>query len=354
MKIKLGSYSIDPSEAGHFLQTVLGLSANQSNALKIIKQWESGAKYFTITTSGSTGQVKKVQLSRDFLIWSANSTKTFLQLEDNEEVLCCLPVTKVGGFMMIIRSLIFRWDVTIVEPSANPFDQFGGNGSFVSLVPYQLYQVLKNKKSLQMLKFFNVVLIGGAELRQGVEHQLQDWPCRVYQSYGMTETASHIALRSLNHNSDSKYFRILPGIEVSTDENMFLSIEIARFGINIKTRDKAYLHRGEIEIIGRAENFINSGGQKLNAIEMEALISEWLNANLNYRDVCVVGQTDHLLGEKVVLFMTGTPITSDAEKHLKSTLEKHFGKYLLPKEIRYLEKLPYVNFKVDRRVLKQG
>jgi O-succinylbenzoic acid--CoA ligase len=351
VKIKLGTFSIAPSEAGIFLQTTLGLTSNQEAALKVIQHWESGSESFTLTTSGSVGPAKEIQLSREMLIWSANNTKAFLHLEDIEQILCCLPVNKVGGFMMLIRSLIFGWDINLVEPTSNPFDGYDGKASFVSLVPYQLYQILLNEKSLQKLKYFNVVLIGGAELRPDVVGQLQNWPCRVYHSYGMTETASHIALKPINGSISPKYFSVLPGVEVSTDENSFLLIDIPEFDINLKTRDKVFIHRDGIEIIGREENFINSGGLKLNAVEMEEFIFIYLTGLGLSRQVCAVGKADLVLGEKVILFIEGNSLTEQVESKLAFALEEKYGRYLAPKEIRYIGKLPMVNFKVDRRGL---
>ncbi len=82
----------------------------QTDVEEVIKKWNQGDEKFKIYTSGTTSKPKKITLTRKLLIWSAKTTQNILGHETHQ-IMCCLPVNKTGGFMQLIRALV--WDCEI-------------------------------------------------------------------------------------------------------------------------------------------------------------------------------------------------------------------------------------------------
>ena len=68
------------------------------------------------------------------------------------------------------------------------------------------------------------VIVGGAPLSLRQEEILKKAPFEAYATYGMTETASHVALRHIG-GRDEDLFIGLPGYSFSTDDRGCLVIE---------------------------------------------------------------------------------------------------------------------------------
>ena len=194
----------------------------------ILKRYAEGERNFELESSGSTGVVKKVMLSERILKWSCNQTKFSLHLED-EKVLCCLPVNRTGGFMQIMRALCFDWEIHFIKPEINPLDSIPEDHPYTltSLSPLQLYQSLKN--SPEKVKRFQTILVGGAKVSDELRRMVRDFSEQnhdidIVETYGMTETASHIALKYLN--KDEQHFSPQMGVIVSTDEQQRLVVSI--------------------------------------------------------------------------------------------------------------------------------
>jgi O-succinylbenzoic acid--CoA ligase len=163
---------------------------NADIARDFIERWRNGQSQFDIYTSGSTGEPKKIILEKDKMRWSAANTASVIKPGVPDSLLCCLPCNKVGGLMMLVRSLEWGLQVETIEPVSNPFLE-ERNTTIVSLTPFQLYHVLNNKASLNNLKKARVVIIGGGELSGHIEEMIA-WndldKTQFYHSYGMTET----------------------------------------------------------------------------------------------------------------------------------------------------------------------
>lgn len=256
-----------------------------------------------ISTSGSTGPPKPIELSGSLIRWSAHSTQKALGLH-HEHVLICIPVDKTGGLMLLLRSVIFDWNCTLIPPVADPMEQIDKNHSFslISLVPYQVANILKRPESAAKLKRFKTLLIGGGILPKIVENQLlaEIIPhVSVYHTYGMTETASHIALRQIRKNS-KEWFSLLPGVSATCNASGLLHIDIPETGIHVETNDLVELKENAIRFRSRADEVVNSGGVKLSIPEIETKIASYLEKmDINCR-FFLWKTPDDQLGEKLV------------------------------------------------------
>jgi O-succinylbenzoic acid--CoA ligase len=184
---------------------------------------------------------------------------------------------------------------------------------------------LQAQNSLAELKQVKKLIVGGAAVNKTLEKQLLKLPTKVYETYGMTETITHIAARELGE----KAFTVLPDVTVSFDDRNCLVIHAPRISDDvIVTNDIVeLLDENRFVFIGRMDNVINSGGIKL----IPELIEHKLAHKIQNR-FFIASKPDLELGEKVILVVEG-------EQHeFETTLYDDLDKYEKPKEIVFVEK----------------
>ncbi len=114
-----------------------------------------------ITTSGSTGEPKGVELSAAALSHSARASLARVGARPGERWLLCLPASHVAGVQVLVRSLLSRTDPTLA-PTANA-DALAASGcAHISVVPTQLVRLLEEPGGAAALAGFSSVLVGGA------------------------------------------------------------------------------------------------------------------------------------------------------------------------------------------------
>ena len=220
-------------------------------------------------TSGSTGEPKIIDLSESDMVKSAMSTIHFFGLTKDSVLASPLSTQYIAGAMMEYRARVLGCRLLVDTPSNNPFVNycFGDVNriDLMCLVPSQVPSFLDNAKLLSMTRN---VIVGGAPLDCDTELRLQASGVNAYITYGMTETASHVALR----RAGTAFYRALPGISFETDADSRLIIVAAErsFG-RLLTNDIVYLH-SPLEFVwkGRFDNVVNSGGVKLFPEELES------------------------------------------------------------------------------------
>ncbi len=276
---------------------------NKQKAENIIERWNAGQTTFEITTSGSTGNPKTFQLEKDSLIWSAHQTlKHFISIPEKQ--LICLPLNKVGGFMQIIRSLVWNQPFFIVEPSSNPLlnEDIPMDCKIASFTPHQLFHILKKDTSRRKLAQFRNILIGGGEIPQEIEEQLiREFPgIQFVHTFGMTETYSHFAGRLLG----DLWYHLTDNTRIQTNE--IGCLEVCSELTNqqwLSTNDIVKLDEQQqrFQWIGRADFTINSGGVKIQIESVEKQIST--NLGIPNSDFFCWGMPHESLGQELTLFI---------------------------------------------------
>jgi len=276
---------------------------NKQKAEIIIDRWNAGETTFEITTSGSTGNPKTFQLEKDSLIWSAHQTlKHFISIPEKQ--LICLPLNKVGGFMQIIRSLVWNQPYFIVEPSSNPLlnDDIPLDCRIASFTPHQLFHILHKESSKEKLAQFHHVLIGGGEISQEIENQLiQELPqIQFVHTFGMTETYSHFAGRFLGEI----WYKLTDHTQIQTNAISCLQIRSKLTNNHwLTTNDIVKLNdqKNQFQWLGRADFIINSGGVKIQIEAVENQISKHLR--IPPSDFFCWGMPHESLGQELTLFV---------------------------------------------------
>ena len=237
----------------------------EESTLVFIKEWLTGEAVFRMTTSGSTGTPKTVSVLREQMIASAERTARAINLQKHSRALVCIDTKYIAGKMMVVRALTTGMYIMAVEPSANPLAKIPVDNcvQFTAFVPYQVTAILESKHP-HLLNNLDKVLIGGAPLSVSTRTNLARFQCECYETYGMTETVSHVALRLLNTKNKQQYFEALPGVRLSQDTRGCLVISTDDLGVPLVTNDVVELAGpGQFRWLGRFDGVINSGGVKV-------------------------------------------------------------------------------------------
>ncbi|WP_026981661.1 AMP-binding protein [Flavobacterium suncheonense] len=286
---------------------------------RFVLEWFDANDFITLTTSGTTGKPKEIHLKKEAMVNSAFATAEFFNLEEGCKALHCLPTQYIAGKMMLVRAIVCGWQLDLVKPDAHPLDGNDAAYDFAAMVPLQV------ENSIAELYRVKKTIIGGAKLNPMLAGKLKTLPVSVYETYGMTETITHIAAKKVQEQA----FSVLPGITIGTDERNCLVIEAPRVSDEkIVTNDVVEIvNSNQFKWLGRYDNVINSGGVKL----FPEKIEEKLSGKIPYR-FFVIGKPDARLGEKLLLVIEAEPY--DIQTLVFDVLDK-FEK---PKEILFVPK----------------
>ncbi|MFT3738266.1 MAG: AMP-binding protein [Breznakibacter sp.] len=311
---------------------------------RFIQFWLSGASAIPMYSSGSTGSPKEMDFPREAVIASARATIEFFELNPGDKILLCLPIRYVAARLMVVRALEGNLDLQITAPSGNPLVDLRESISFAAMVPLQVIDALD--QCPQQFGLIKKLIVGGSAIAPQLKDKLQQIPTQVWETYGMTETLTHVAVRQVNGHSPSNYFEALPGVGFSVDENECLVIDIPRVSPKpLLTRDVVQLiDPVRFILLGRLDNVINSGGIKLQPESIEARLRPYVGLPF-----VIVGLPDVRLGQKVVLVVEGHRRSLDQILGINIS---DIGKYEKPKEIIFVDKIPVgENGKVLRKQL---
>ena len=315
----------------------------EEKVISFLQDWFSDSKTVSVQTSGSTGIPKVFEIEKKRMLSSAKMTCDFLGLKEGDTALLCLPVQYISGKMMLVRAIERKLKVIVKVPNSKPLEFLNnevGEVCFCAMTPLQVQNSLNNIHLIKNL------IIGGAAVSEKLKNeistilQFSNSHTRIFETYGMSETLSHIALKQISPVQED-YFTIFNDVEISVDERNCLKIfapnlnpEIMQTNdiVELMHFDSAQCDKKQFKFLGRFDNVINSGGVKIFAEELENLVKKHID-----RDLVFLGKPDETLGEKLVLVVEGKN-----EEHLKSKIYnlEFPSKFHIPKEILFLEKFP--------------
>lgn len=322
-----------------------GTTSWEQDFFEFLREWYNDKDSIKVQTSGSTGAPKLIELKKLFVAESAARTIRFFNLKQSDRILHCLPSRYIAGKLMLVRALIGKLDLYLVDPSSDFSFLQTQSFKFAAMVVNQVEKLfqLGNEWNLEYL------LIGGSAIPQPLETKLQHINTLCYSSYAMTETATHIALRQLNGTNRDDYYHCLEGISVDLNQQGCIRIHMSGLESgSIETNDLGELiNTKTFKVPGRADNIIISGGIKFLPEQIEEKLEDSIPV-----PYAISSAPDERLGEKLILL-----VESSADDALKSAIEMQcrslLAKYEQPKEIVFTDKLPRTgNGKIDRKKLK--
>lgn len=305
----------------------------EGKAGNFLLDWLNDKDYVVVQTSGSTGTPKKIRIRKQAMVNSARTTGKFFDLPPATTALHCLPVNYIAGKMMLVRAMVLGWHIDLVPPKANPLDQIFKIYDFCAMTPFQL------DNSLSRLHLIKKLIVGGGAVSATLQDLVRGIETEVYETYGMTETVSHIAARQINikkKNQDPVPFSVLPNVDISTDDRGCLVIDAPLLSDETLVTNDVVEKLSEKTFIlkGRYDNVINSGGIKLHPEEIEAKLAPVIAHRF-----FVTSLPDPALGEKLVL-MVESEFSETALHNLEREIKSchNLGEYERPKKIYFVEK----------------
>lgn len=301
--------------------------------------WKSDTPFIGAHTSGSTGTPKCIRLTKAMMRRSAQRTIASFGLNSHSYLYSCISPEFIGGKMMMVRALECGCEFGYETPSNTPHLDGARHATLVSVVPSQMRFITAHPEIASRADSY---LVGGSALPCSLADEISDAGLDAWESYGMTETSSHIAVRKIS--SDSKPFIPLPGICIRTDHRGCLVIDMGVDGV-IATNDVVIIDdAGGFTVVGRHDNAIITGGLKVHPEKVEREIGPIMGG----RNYCLVGLPDPIWGEAVVLVIEGKEAPGD--EHLLRKIYECQPCHCVPKKIRYVSSLPRLsNGKLDRR-----
>lgn len=293
-------------------------------------EWEPSKLGAFLFTSGSTGRPKIAALSLGNLISSAIGSYNKIPLQPEDRWALTLPLFHVGGLGILFRSYLAKSYVLL---SSN-----WQMATHLSLVPTQLYRLLKSPTDLPQLK---TILLGGAPLPD------LETPWNVLPSYGMTEMSSQIITGHQVHPYAE--------VKIADDQEIWVRgpvlfqgyYEKGKITLPLKdgwfqTKDLGRWENSRFRIIGRKDNLFISGGENIQPEEIEEVIRRICGLP----EVVVVPIPDVEFGARPAVFLKD-PVPLEK---LQEILKSHLPKYKIP--IKTFE-LPDTGFKPNRKTLAE-
>ncbi len=304
--------------------------------IKFINEWQSDTLYILQKTSGSTGEPKTIKISKSQIKESASATLNTLKFKAADHALLCINPDYIGGKMMIARVLIGELNLSIAPISGNPLKNFKFQEpiDFFSFVPYQLERILdESTDKIQFLDNSKAIILGGAPVSDTLAEKIKAKisNSKVYSTYGMTETVSHVALKLINSDKD-EVFKALENIKFSVDKRNCLVIHAPKISgqEQLVTNDVVDLVSStEFYWLGRYDFVINSGGIKIHPEVLEKEIAGLFENNSIKNRFFVFGLSDEKFGETVNLLVEGE---CDHEKVI-NLLKQNLNAFHVPKKI---------------------
>ncbi|WP_079243161.1 AMP-binding protein [Chryseobacterium indologenes] len=308
-----------------------------------LEEWFSEKTGVDVQTSGSTGVPKIFEIEKKKMVNSAVMTCNFLGLKEGDTTLLCLPVEYISGKMMIVRSIERKLKLKIADPSLKPVEDLDKEIDFCAMTPLQV------ENSLEKLHLIKNLIIGGAAVSESLKNKILQMNLsasnRIFETYGMSETLSHIGLKQLMPEQED-YFTVFENVSISLDERGCLKIFAPNVNAEeLQTNDLVNIKdEKQFKFLGRIDNVINSGGAKIFPETLEALVKKEIP-----NEAVFVGLPDETLGQKLVLIIEGNKSDEVIKKITETPFEKSYHK---PKDIIFMDEIPRTpNGKVSRMEL---
>ena len=294
-----------------------------------------------IATSGSTGEPKGVQLTAAALLHSARASLDRLAARPGERWLCPLPVSHIAGLGVLVRSLVAGSDPVVTGRLDGDADLAALGCAHMPLVPAQLRRLLAAGADLTAVR---TILLGGAAVPPALLAAARAAGARVVTSYGMSETCGGCVYDGVP----------LAGVSVRTGDGG--RIEIAGPVLFAGYRGRPELTAtalvdgwfvtsdlgtvdasGRLSVHGRADEMINTGGEKV----APGLVAAALEECPAVAEAVVIGVPDPHWGERVTaIVVAADPRHPPALADLRDAVTGRLPRYAAPRALVLVAGIP--------------
>ena len=296
----------------------------------------------TSGTSGTGGAPKFVQFDRRAIDAAVASSASALGASADDRWLCCLPLAHVGGLLVLLRAVLLGAPVTIHAGFDTAAVAAERGSAFTSLVPTMLGRLVAAGAALSA---FRAILVGGAHLSPDLRASAERAGASVVETYGLTETCGGVVYDGVP----------LPGTEMRIDSEGGVELRGPtlmrgyRFDASATTAaftEDGWLRPGDageidcdgrLHVVGRFDDLINTGGEKVWPDEVEAALRE----HPGVRDVAAGGRPDPEWGQRVAVWVVpADPSDPPSLDELRAFVARTLPRHAAPRELTLAERLP--------------
>lgn len=322
------------SEASHLLLNPRMPEQEQERLQSFVVDLPS---HVWLATSGTTGALKLVALSKRALLASAAAVNRHLQASSADVWCCVLPRFHVGGLGIDARAFLTGSRVVTDSWDAHRFAE-RTDVTLASLVPAQVSDLVRAQ--LRAPRAMRAIVVGGGSLsRESYDAaRALGWP--LLPSYGMTECASQVATATLQ----SAELVALDHVEIRTEEGRLAmrgESLLTGYGTDggfvdpkidgwFLTEDLGTLEGRILRIFGRRGDFVKIGGESVDLGRLDAILS-----SLGTPQAALLAVPDERLGFTIHLVVG---LEEDGEG-----LAKRYNERVLPFErARQVHRVPEI------------
>lgn len=309
-----------------------------------------------VHTSGTGGDPKLVQFDRKAIEAAVEASSLALAATAEDRWLCCLPLSHVGGLMVLLRGVVLGAPVTVLpgfEPGAVAADE---RSVFTSIVPTMLSRLLDAEVDLTR---FRRILVGGAHLSHDLRERAEETGVNMTETYGLTESCGGVVYDGEPLPGTSMRIDAEGGIELKGPTLMMgyrFDVEATGAAFTedgwLRPGDAGEIDRaGRLRVIGRLDELINTGGERVWPREVEAAIRH----HPKVADVAVGGRLDPEWGERVVAWVIPSdPADPPTLDELRDFASVAIARHKAPRELILAEALPRTfSGKIRRQALSR-
>lgn len=301
-----------------------------------------------IHTSGSTGASKEVELSASALVASAQASNKYVGAATGMRWSLLLPLTHIAGINVLVRS---------IELGTSPIDlrNYVGqypDSDFTAIVPTQLFRAInRDNNLLNHLKNAKAVLVGGGKLAAKLKKEATELGIKIIETYGMTETCGGCIydgepLENISYQIGADNRIMISGPSLASgylgEEELWSESFDGKW---FTTSDIGSIRNGKVEVTGRVDDVVISGGENISLTSIESLIKKALPEI----EIAAFAIEDLEWGSAIHLAVVGH---NNLEDEIRNLLSSNLGSAAKPKEFHFLDRIPLTPLgKVDRQSL---
>jgi O-succinylbenzoic acid--CoA ligase len=295
-----------------------------------------------VHTSGTGGAPRFAQFDRRAIDAAVASSASALGASDRDRWLCCLPLAHVGGLLVLLRAVLLGAPVTI-HPGFDTAAVAAERGSaFTSLVPTMLGRLVAAGPELSA---FRAILVGGAHLSPDLRANAERAGASVIETYGLTESCGGVVYDGVPLPGTEMRIDPMGGIELRGPTLMRgyrfdPSATAAAFTEDgwLRPGDAGEIDdEGRLHVVGRFDDLITTGGEKVWPDEVEAALRE----HPRVRDVAAGGRPDPEWGQRVAVWVVpADPSDPPSLEELRAFAARTLPRHAAPRELTLARRLP--------------
>jgi o-succinylbenzoate---CoA ligase len=219
------------------------------------------------------------------------------------------------------------------------------------VVPTQLDRALDQPDLGEALRALDAVLVGGSALDPLLRSRAEQAGITVVASYGMTETCGGCVYDGLP--LDGVSVSVEPATQririasVTNFSSYRLRPDLTSATLNegtLITQDRGrWSSDGRLQILGRVDDHVITGGVNVDLAELERACTSW--PGLAGAELVVIAVPDVRWGHKIVAVTNGSGSTAELRSYLEGRLPRHAA----PRELVHVGALPRTAAgKIDR------